>query len=642
MKNEVTSSQRLPVIRNRYFLLTDMLIVALAGAVSFYLRLGFKPDGIYLPSLRLYALTAMLVKPLVFYLLDLYQRFWRYSNIYDLYRVALGTLAGSLVTGLLFSGLESLVFPSMVLPTTVPFIDWLLTMPMIGGTRLTVRLLARERLPWEGKLNGKETGQQTDHDRVLVMGAGDAGALMVEEMLHNPKLGMVPVGFLDDNRSKTGLNIYDVPVLGTRKEIPALVNQLQIDEVLIAMPTAPGKEIRGVVKICQQAGVRYKTIPGIYELIGGKVSVTQARDVSVNDLLRRDPIRIRDHENLAYLNDCVVLVTGAGGSIGSELCRQIGDKHPQELLLLGHGENSIYHTLHDLREQYPGLNMQPLIADIRDQGRIRYLFHRHQPDVVFHAAAHKHVPLMEMNVLEAVTNNILGTKQLLDAAIGNNVGCFVLVSTDKAVKPVNVMGVTKRFTELLVQDAAYRTGMGYLVVRFGNVLGSRGSVVPFFKQQIQKGGPVTVTHPDMKRFFMTIPEAVQLILQAAGIGKGEEIFVLDMGEQVKILELAEQLIRFSGYEPEKDIAIEYSGIRPGEKLSEELFYPDEKPVPTPHEKILAAEGNNKIPTEKLEQYVRECAALVSAGDKQGVHILLKRVIPEYNPLSDDLGESSLK
>ena len=631
MKNEVSSSHRLPVIRNRYFLAADILMLALAAAASFLLRLELNGLKDYLLELKIYILAAVLVKPLVFYTFGLYQRFWRYSTVVDLYRVSFATLTGSSLMVLVMVAGAPLVIDVDLIPSAIPFIDWLLTMPLVGGTRLTLRLFAREQLPWK-KMNRKNpTGEEADFTRVLIMGAGDAGALMVEEMQDNPELGMVPVGFVDDNRSKTGLRIYNVPVLGTRKHIPDLVEEKEIDEVLIAMPTAPGKEIQGVVSICQEAGVRYKTIPGIYELIGGDVSVTQARDVSVDDLLRRDPVEIRDQSNLSYLKGAVVLVTGAGGSIGSELCRQIADHHPTELLLLGHGENSIYRTQHDLRDRYPGLKVGPLIADIRHRDRLDTLFDRYQPRIVFHAAAHKHVPLMEMNPSEAVTNNICGTKRLLDVAVEQNVERFTLVSTDKAVEPVNVMGVTKRLTELLVQDSAQKTGKPYVSVRFGNVLGSRGSVVPLFKRQIEGGGPVTVTHPEMKRFFMTIPEAVQLILQAAGMGRGGEIFVLDMGKQIPIVELAKELIRLSGLEPGEDIPIQFTGVRPGEKLKEELFYENEEAHQTEHEKILVAQGNCWLDSDKLEQYVNELEGLANEGDREDLIGLMQEIVPEYEP-----------
>jgi len=397
------------------------------------------------------------------------------------------------------------------------------------------------------------------------------------------------------------------------------------------MPTAPGRAIRGVVLICQEAGVACKTIPGIYELLSGQVSVRQVREVRIEDLLRREPVQIDAAEAGRYLSGAVVLVTGAGGSIGAELCRQIASHRPKELLLLGHGENSIYHIRLELREKFPHLEVQSLIADVRDGERLAATFAQFQPQVVFHAAAHKHVPLMETNVAEAVTNNVFGTLSLLQAAEANGVERFVLVSTDKAVNPVNVMGATKRVAELLVQNAARRTGRSYVAVRFGNVLGSRGSVVPLFQSQITAGGPITVTHQKMRRYFMTIPEAVQLIIQASALGRGEEIFVLDMGEQVYITDLAAELLRLSGLESGRDIEIVFTGLRPGEKLSEELFAQDEHPSPTQHEKILVAQGSNAWDSESLRRHVQELRELTREGNAAHITAKLREIVPEYRP-----------
>jgi len=423
--------------------------------------------------------------------------------------------------------------------------------------------------------------------------------------------------------------IHGVPVQGSREDIPRLVLEGQIDEVIIAMPTAPGRAIREVVAICQEAGIACKTMPGIYELISGQVSVRQVREVRIEDLLRRDPVQIDGTEAGRYLSDAVVLVTGAGGSIGSELCRQIASYHPRQLLLLGHGENSIYHILLELRERFPPLTVQPLIADVRDHERLTAICTHYRPEMIFHAAAHKHVPLMEANVAEAVMNNVLGTRNLLRIAEAHDVARFVLISTDKAVNPVNVMGAAKRLSELLTQDVARRTGRAYVAVRFGNVLGSRGSVVPLFQHQIAAGGPVTVTHPEMRRYFMTIPEAVQLVIQAATLGQGGEIFVLDMGEQVRVVDLATELIHLSGLEPGRDIEIIFTGPRPGEKLSEELFGNGEEPRPTQHEKILVAHGNNTWDSEALFRHLQELEVLAREGKVTRIRAKIRAIMPEY-------------
>jgi FlaA1/EpsC-like NDP-sugar epimerase len=464
------------------------------------------------------------------------------------------------------------------------------------------------------------------------MGAGDAGAMVVREMQANPGLGFVPVGLLDDNLDKVGMTIHGVQVQGTREDIPDLVRQQQIDEVLIAMPTAPGRTIREVVAICQQAGTSYRTIPGIYELISGQVSVKQVREVRIEDLLRRTPVKIEDSEAERLLTEAIVLVTGAGGSIGSELCRQVARYRPRELLLLGHGEDSIHRILWELRERFPYLSTQPLIADVRDGRRLRGILEEYGPSIVFHTAAHKHVPLMECNVAEAVDNNVFGTLSLLQAAEANGVLRFVLVSSDKAVNPTNIMGATKRVAELMVQDSARRTGRAYVAVRFGNVLGSRGSVVPLFQRQIAARGPVTVTHPEMQRYFMTIPEAVQLIIQAATVGHGGEILVLDMGEPVRIVDLATELIRLSGLEPGRDIAITFTGVRPGEKLSEVLFSVEEKPHPTTHPKILVAGGNHASDHDGLFHHLEELRTLISEAEPYQIYSKMQAIIPEYKPV----------
>jgi len=624
-------TRKLPTIRNRYFFIADVLLMPLAAGLSFLLRLdlvGLRP---YVPTLLVFAVLAAAVKPVIFYLFGLYRRFWRYASASELVNVALATLTGTAVVTVLMYSLASFLIEFRPLPRSIPILDWLVSLPLVGGTRFAVRLATDwsfARL-WPG--SRPKDGRQRER-RVLVMGAGDAGAMIVREMQANPGLGFVPVGLLDDDRAKVGMTIHGVVVQGTRDDIPRLVREEQIDEVVIAMPTAPGRAIRDVVSICQQAGVACKTMPGIYELISGRVSIRQVREVRIEDLLRREPVQMDGVEAGRYLTDAVVLITGAGGSIGAELCRQIAVYRPRQLLLLGHGENSIYHVALELRERFPRLTAQPLIADVRDYEQLIAIFTRYKPEVVFHAAAHKHVPLMETNVAEAVMNNVFGTRCLLQASEASGVVRFVLVSTDKAVNPVNVMGATKRIAELLVQDVARRTGRAYVDVRFGNVLGSRGSVVPLFQRQIAAGGPVTVTHPEMRRFFMTIPEAVQLIIQAAALGQGDEIFVLDMGEPVRMVDLAAELIRLSGLEPGRDVEIVFTSPRPGEKMSEALFANGEEPRPTQHEGILVAGGNNTWDSQTLARHLEELEALAKEGDVPSIIAKMQEIVPEYRQL----------
>ncbi len=622
-------------IRNRYFFIADVLLMPLAVGISFLLRLDIASLRPYTSTILIFAALAALVKPVIFYLFGLYRRYWRYASANELVNIALATLTSTAVVTLLIYSLASLVWDFRPLPRSIPILDWLVSLPLVGGTRFAVRLAADSPFSRLWRNNHLKHGRNPER-RVLVMGAGDTGAMIVREMQANPGLGFVPVGLLDDNRAKVGMTIHGVLVQGTREDIPHLAREEQVDEVIIAMPTAPGQAIREVVAICQQAGVACRTMPGLYELISGEVSIRQVREVRIEDLLRREPVRIDGTEAERYLSDAVVLVTGAGGSIGAELCRQIASYHPRQLLLLGHGENSIYHILLELRERFPRLAVQPFIADVRDYEGMAAIFNRYGPEVIFHAAAHKHVPLMETNVAEAVMNNVFGTQRLLQAAEAHDVTRFVFISTDKAVNPVNVMGATKRLAELLVQDTAQRTGRAYVAVRFGNVLGSRGSVVPLFQRQIAAGGPITVTHPEMRRYFMTIPEAVQLVIQAAALGQGGEIFVLDMGEQMRVVDLATELVRLSGLEPGRDIEIVFTGPRPGEKLSEELFANGEEPRPTQHKKILVAYGNNTWDSEALSRHLRELETLTREGGGSHIRTKMRDIVPEYRPPTDAL------
>jgi FlaA1/EpsC-like NDP-sugar epimerase len=500
----------------------------------------------------------------------------------------------------LLLGLD-LVRPGM--PRSALGIDWLLSLILVGGARFALRLLSEQSNIRNG--HGKHA---------LIIGAGDAGALVVRELQKSSQLNLMPLGFLDDDPAKQRHEIYGVRVIGKLSDLARVLDNQQVDEVIIAIPTAPGSVVRSVIAVCRAKGIPSRTMPGIYELIGGKVNVSRLREVDITDLLRRDPVRVNDEMVGQALQGRRVLVTGAGGSIGRELCRQIARRNPETLVLLGHGENSIFEILLELREDFPELALIPIIADIRDQQRITSVFLQQQPDVIFHAAAHKHVPLMEANPVEAVTNNVIGTQNLIEIAAASGVERFVLISTDKAVRPTSVYGATKRFAEMLVLDAAARLKLPFSVVRFGNVLGSRGSIIPLFKSQIVRGGPLTVTHPEMRRFFMTIPEAVYLVLQAASMGKGGETFVLNMGEPVRILDLAEDLIRLSGLEPHRDIEIMFTGSRPGEKLTEELWDAGTPLENTLHPDIFRLASSEGLGGQKLKKAVEALRAASSRSD----------------------------
>ena len=468
------------------------------------------------------------------------------------------------------------------------------------------------------------------------MGAGDAGAMIAREMRDRPQLGLIPVGFVDDNKQKHGVRIHGVPVLGGRDQIAQFAREHDVAEVIVAIPTASGSAIREILELCNQAGLSARTVPSLDAILSGQVSVSQIRPIDIEDLLRREPVFTDISAVEKMLQGNRVLVTGAGGSIGGELCRQIARCKPATLILVGHGENSIYAIANELRRLWPQLPIYQVIADIRDRDRLAQVVRAHQPETIFHAAAHKHVPLMEENVPAAITNNVQGTANLLELAVSHQVGRFVLISTDKAVNPTSIMGATKRVAELLVQKHALHSGHHYVAVRFGNVLGSRGSVVPLFRDQIARGGPVTVTHPDVRRYFMTIPEAVQLVLQAATLGHGGEVFLLEMGEPILISQLAKDLIELSGFEVGRDIDIVYTGLRPGEKLFEELFVAGEEYAPTRHEKVY--ESHNGDPSAAnamgLEEVVQELIDLALQGDDVRARSKLKEIVPEYTPRPD--------
>jgi len=610
-------------VRNRYLLIGDIFLSLISVLASYLLRLELI---VIFPTYQ-YSLLWMLgivviIKPIVYYLFGIYRRLWRYASTRELVLILAAVTTASMVVSAAMIGLfAARVFIGF--PRSILVIDWLLSIALVGGLRFTFRLMA------ESTSSAANGVQQKPHrrKRVLVIGAGDAGAMVIRELLKNPQLNMKPVGFLDDDPTKQNSQIHGVPVLAALDKIDQILETRHVDEVILAIPSAAGKVLREVTEITRQRGVAFRTMPGLYELLGGTVSVSRLREVDISDLLRREPVQMDMNAIGNVLENKVVLVSGAGGSIGRELCRQIAQLHPAKILMLGHGENSIFEAFMLLKESFPALEIVPLIADVRDETRLNILFERWQPEVVFHTAAHKHVPLMETNIEEAITNNILGTRNLVQAALKADVDRLVMISTDKAIRPVSVMGGTKRIAEMLVLDAAKRFDKAFTVVRFGNVLGSRGSVVPRFKRQIARGGPVTVTHPEMKRYFMTIPEAVHLVLQASAMSKGGENYVLDMGQQVKILDLAQDLIRLSGLEPGKDIEIVFSGIRPGEKLSEDLWDKGFSFSPTAHPDIHQVDSEDILSHEELTAVVERLNKLALEGKPEAILEILSKTIP---------------
>jgi FlaA1/EpsC-like NDP-sugar epimerase len=610
-------------VRNRYLFGSDALLFAASTILAFSLRFeGFDWGSDQIHAARLYLLFSLPVKLSIFWLVGLYRRLWRYAGMIDLERL----ISASSLSGLICLLLGGLVLPSVGLiasrvPISVLFLDGLITAAFAALPRLAVLAYGR-RGQWRRLEDGR---------RALIVGAGAAGEMIVKELLSHPMLGLNPIGFVDDDRSKHGHRMCDLPVLGPLAQIQKIVTAHEVDEVVIAMPRASGATVRQVVRAALLAGVKTRTVPSMSDIISGKVSVASLRQVEIQDLLRREPIQTDLELVRCLATGETVLVTGAGGSIGGELCRQLAGLDPAQILLLGHGENSIFDIQAEMAERFPTASLVPIIADVRDRERMRNVFERYQPYSVFHAAAHKHVPLMEENIAEAVTNNVLGTKNIAELSAEFGVEHLVLISTDKAVRPTNVMGATKRLAEQLVQEIAERQRRNFLAVRFGNVLGSRGSVVPTFLRQIQSGGPVTITHPEMRRYFMTIPEAVQLVLQAGAIGKGGEVFVLDMGEPVRILDLATDLIRLSGLEVGIDIEIRFTGARPGEKLYEELFFTSENAFPTEHPKVLRAK-NGLLPVG-----LRSVVDLLIQGAQRewsddDLRAQLVRLVPDYRPV----------
>jgi len=600
----------------------DLLLWTLATPLAFWLRFD-DPWPRYAEEILALALIDLPVKAGIAYFLSFHRQSWHRIGVRDLWTLVQGILLETFVLASLAFFLRSY----LEIPRSIPLIGGMLALLALGGARL----LARAFHEYEGRRAVRD-----DARRVLVVGAGEAGTMIVREMLRHPEAGLVPVGFLDDDPSKWRQRFVGLPVLGGIEDLPRAVRQARADEVLIAIPSAPGHVVRRVVELAREGGVRHRIIPGIYEILSGKVSISQIREVDVEDLLRREPARLNLEEIAGYLEGRVVLVTGAGGSIGSEIVRQVARFRPERVILLGRGENSLYQLERELERTWPELNWSTVVADVRDCRKMEYVFALYRPKVVFHAAAHKHVPMMELNPDEAVFNNVGGTKNLVELALQYGVERFVNISTDKAVNPTSVMGASKRVAEYLVEWAARRAkpGQVFVSVRFGNVLGSRGSVVPLFKEQIRSGGPVTVTHPEMTRYFMTIPEAAQLVLQAGGLGQNGAIYVLDMGEPVKIVDLARDLIRLSGLEPGVDVDIVFTGIRPGEKLFEELLTAEEGTEASKHEKIFVARGH-RVPGEKLEGLLERLFEAAAARDPEKIRGVLKELIPTYLPQMQD-------
>ncbi|WP_419892763.1 polysaccharide biosynthesis protein [Macrococcoides caseolyticum] len=562
--------------RTLMLILLDSLIVTFSVFFCYSLLIPFFPSS-QLLSISIYSIILLLSHHLFAYIFNLYHRAWEYASVRELLAIVKGVTASIILTAILAFIINGQVFLRLI------FVTWMMHLIFIGGSRISWRLL-----------RGQILKNNYDLTPTLIVGAGKGGNLLIHQMLSTPTMGMKPVVAVDDDMNKKNIELTEgIRVRGTTKDINNLVNKYDIKKIVIAIPSLETKKLKEIHKSAIETGTEVLIMPNIDDIMAGKLEVSQLKKVDVEDLLGRDPIQLDDAGISEQIEGKVILVTGAGGSIGSEICRQVAKYKPRKLILLGHGENSIYLINEEMNNKLLGsVEIIPIIADVQDRERIFEQISKHKPDIVYHAAAHKHVPLMEYNPTEAIKNNVIGTKNTAEASLNANVKRFVLISTDKAVNPPNVMGASKRMAEMVIQALdANSTTTRFVAVRFGNVLGSRGSVIPKFKKQIEAGGPITVTHPEMTRYFMTIPEASRLVIQAGALANGGEIFVLDMGEPVKILDLAQNMIKLSGFSIE-DIKIEFSGIRPGEKLYEELLNEDEIHPEQIYPKIYIGKAGN--------------------------------------------------
>jgi FlaA1/EpsC-like NDP-sugar epimerase len=613
-------------------LLIDMALIVAAHFLAYLVRFDWAISW-WIPKILAVLPFLIISKIPIFYIFGLYQGMWRYTSTADLINIckAVAVSSGIIILSVLylnrFNGFSRSVF----------FMDGIFTFLFLCLHRGTIRYLLQNKdlMPWLVHGNGRQ-----NKIRLLLIGAGAAAEKVIREINDNVNVPYVVVGLVDDDTKKHGLQIHGIPVVGGVDTLQECIVRTRSEELLIAVASASAEQMQRIVDLCQKSKTKFKVLPSMGEIIRGKLSVTSSRDISYKDLLGRPAVHLDQKDIGRYLTGQTVLVTGAGGSIGSELCRQIIRFEPKQIILLDAGEENLYKIQMELHHEHQFLDYVPVLCKIQNQALLNTIFIEYAPSVVFHAAAYKHVPLVEANPWEAVFNNVFATKSLIETAITHKVERFVLVSTDKAVRPTNVMGATKRVTELLM--LAYCNGQttnvseiehkktAFMAVRFGNVLGSSGSVIPLFKSQIEKGGPVTVTDPEMTRYFMSVEEAAQLILQAGAMGAGGEIFILKMGSLVKIITLAHDLIKLLGYEPEKEIKIKYTGLRPGEKLYEELITEGEGIVPTRHEKIMVLQGDSKTKVE-IENLLRRLAKMATVHNARGIKEILQEIIPEYTP-----------
>lgn len=607
-------------IKRIFMVLMDICIVILTSITALIVRFEFSLSAVpkYYIGVVWSSLPATLVIAIiVFYVFRLYSSLWVYAGVTELLYLAAACIVDTLLnTVTILLNYRDQEYP---LPRSWYFIYGTLLLAFMFISRYSYRAVRT--------FFGKKVDEK-NLKRVLVVGAGEAGNSIIKEISGSRFVNMHIVGFVDDDKSKIGKYMHGVKVLGDRNDIIEIANEYLVDEIIIAIPTASAKETKAILDICKQTGCELKRLPGMYQLVNGDVSISKLKDVDVNDLLGRDPITVDLDSIMGYVSDKVVMVTGGGGSIGSELCRQIASHNPKQLVIVDIYENTTYDIQQELKRNYPELDLVVLIASVRNTKRMDLIFDKYRPEIVYHAAAHKHVPLMEDSPNEAVKNNVLGTWKVVQAADKYNVKRFVMISTDKAVNPTNIMGATKRICEMIIQTYNNRSKTEYVAVRFGNVLGSNGSVIPLFKKQIEAGGPVTVTHPDIIRYFMTIPEAVSLVLQAGAYAKGGEIFVLDMGEPVKIVDLARNLILLSGHKPDEDIQIVFIGLRPGEKLYEEMLMKEEGMQETAN-KLIHIGKPIQMDEEKFLKQLEEIKEHV-VEEPDDIREWVQRMVPTYS------------
>ena len=595
--------------RRILIILFHLFLIVLSYLLSFLLRFDFVIPGKHFAGFLKTLPLLVLVKLVVFYYFRIYSGLWRYVSMDDLWQII---KANSIAT-VSFILAEVFVYGTTGFPRSVFLIDFVICTVLVGGVRFMTRLV-KERA---------RNDFLKEQKKVLLVGAGETGIVILKEYRKNPSLGEV-VGFIDDDPVKHSESLHGVKILGGRKDIQKVVKRYGVEEIVLAITSAKGEVIRDIISYCQIPGVKLKTLPGLHKIIKGELEV-KPREVKADDLLGREPVLIDEAEISRYLKDKRVMVTGAGGSIGSELCWQIARFSPKEIILFDHNENDVYFLTVDFKTKYPDLRIKTVIGDIKDIGLLKQTFSRYKPQIIFHAAAHKHVPLMEENPTAAVKNNIIGSRNLIYAANHYHVERFVLISTDKAVNPINVMGMSKRIAEMILQAKAKNSKTKFMAVRFGNVIGSDGSVVPLFKKQIEEGGPLTITDPEAKRYFMSTEEAALLVLQAGAIGKGGELFILDMGEQIKIVDLARNLVALSGLTIDKDITVQFTGLRPGEKVSEELLLDKEKDKVTKHEKIYVSQSQEFNPV-KLRSQVKKLEKLAQLMDEKAIVEEMKGII----------------